>query len=143
MAAPEPLPIDPSDFDAVGVLSDVVVTLRAHVMATDTDAGATIDAPEGWHHAKVTAKPGGSSVLVVRYGELSMSRLRNVADALERRGWQLDEDGEGATLRQPPGTPATDVAFELLAVLGVAGAPTSVRSVTAFDADGTPLDLSP
>ena len=141
MADPEPLAIDPTDFDTVGVLSDVVVTLRAHVMATDTEAAATIDAPLGWHHVVVTAKPGGSSVLVVRYADLSLSRLRNVAEALHGRGWQLDEDGEGATLRRPPGTPATDVAFEALAMLGVAGAPTTPRSVTAVDADGTALDL--
>ncbi|HEY6530841.1 MAG TPA: hypothetical protein VIY72_00960 [Acidimicrobiales bacterium] len=141
MTAPEPLMIDLSDFDAVGVLSDVVVTLRAHVMATDNDAAATIDAPAGWHHVVVTAKPGGSTVLVVRYGELSLSRLRNVADALHGRGWQLDEDGEGATLRQPPGTAATDAAFEALAVLGTAGAPTTPRAVTAVDSRGTTLDL--
>ena len=141
MASPEPITIDPSDFDAVGVLSEVVVSIRAHVMGTDTDAAATIDAPAGWHRVVVTAKPGGSSVLVVRYGELSLSRLRNVAEALQRRGWQLDEDGEGATLRQPPGTPTTDIAFEVLAVLGVAGAPTTPRAVTAVDADGTPVGL--
>lgn len=141
MATPAPLTIDPEDFDTVGVMSDVVVTLRAHVMATDSDAAATIDAPAGWHHVVMTAKPGGSTVLVVRYGELTVSRLRNVADALSRRGWQLDEDGEGATLRQPPGTPATDVAFEVLAVLSTAGAPTTPRTVTAVDAGGTVLDL--
>jgi len=141
--APEPISVDPTDFDAVGVVADAVVNLRAHVMVTERDTAATFDAPEGWHRVVVTAKPGGSSVLVVRYGELSMSRLRNVADALSRRGWQLDEDGEGATLRQPPGTPATDVAFEVLAVLTVAGAPTSVRTVRAVDADGTEVDLRP
>ena len=53
-----------------------------------------------------------------------------MAEALIRRGWQLDEDGEGATLRQPPGTTATDVAFEVLAVLTVAGAPTTPRAAT-------------
>ena len=143
MADPEPLQIDPSDFDAVGILSEAVVTLRAHVMATDRDTAATVDAPEGWHHVVVTAKPGGSSVLVVRYGELTLSRLRNLAGALSTRGWQLDEDGEGATLRQPPGTPATEVAFEVLAVLTSAGAPAAVRSVTAQDADGTPVNLQP
>jgi hypothetical protein len=143
MDRPAPITIELSDFDAVGVLSEVVVTLRAHVMATDSDAAATIDAPAGWQHVVVTAKPGGSSVLVVRYGELSMSRMRNVADALHGRGWQLDEDGEGATLRRPPGTPATDVAFEVLAVLVVAGAPATERSVSATAADGTPIDLHP
>jgi hypothetical protein len=139
--APEPITVDPADFDAVGVLSDAVVNLRAHVMATDLDTAATVDAPEGWHRVVLTAKPGGSSVLVVRYGQLTVSRLRNVADALGRRGWQLDEDGEGATLRQPPGTPATDVAFEVLAALTVAGAPTTPRAASAVDAAGVPVDL--
>ncbi len=143
MAEPEPLTIDPADFDAVGVLSDAVVNLRAHTMTTDKDVAATISAPEGWHRVVATNKPGGSTVLVVRFGELSMSRLRNVADALHRRGWQLDEDGEGATLRQPPGTPATDVAFEVLAALTVAGAPSDPRTATAVDADGSPVDLRP
>lgn len=141
--APEPITVDPADFDAVGVFSDAVVNLRAHVMATGLDTSATVDAPEGWHRVVVTAKPGGSSVLIVRYHELSASRLRNVADALSTRGWQLDEDREGATLRQPPGTPATDVAFEVLAVLTVAGAPTAPRQATGVDADGTAVDLRP
>ena len=140
---PEPLTIDPSDFDAVGVVADAVVNLRAHVMDTSLDTALTVAAPEGWHQVVVTAKPGGSSVLVVRFGELSVSRLRNVAEALGRRGWQTDEDREGATMRQPPGTSATDVAFELLAVLTVAGAPTTPRQATAADAAGTPIELRP
>jgi hypothetical protein len=65
-----------------------------------------------------------------------------VADALDARGWQLDEDREGATLRQPPGTTAIDVAFELLAALGAAGAPRGERVVEARDADGGPVTLS-
>ncbi len=143
MGSPAPLEIDPSDFDAVGVVADAVVNLRAHVMTTERDTAMTVAPPDGWHHAVLTAKPGGSSVLVVRYGELTLSRLRNVADALNRRGWQLDEDGEGATLRQPPGTSATDVAFELLAVLTIAGAPSTVRSATAVDGAGEPVELRP
>ena len=66
-----------------------------------------------------------------------------LAEALTRRGWQLDEDGEGATLRLPPGTTATDVAFEVLAVLTVAGAPTAPRSATGSDATGAEIDLRP
>jgi hypothetical protein len=143
MAAPDPITIDPSDFDAVGVVADAVVNLRAHVMDGSLDAAMTVEAPEGWHHVVVTAKPGGSSVVVVRYGLLSLSRLRNVAEALDRRGWQLDEDGEGATLRQPPGTSATDVAFEVLAVLTVAGAPATARQASGRDARGTTIDLRP
>jgi hypothetical protein len=143
MAPPEPLAVDPSDFDAVGVLADAVVNLRAHTLTTGLDAAATISAPDGWHRLVVTNKAGGSTVLVVRFNELSLSRLRNVADALHRRGWQLDEDREGATLRQPPGTPATDVAFEVLAALTAAGAPAEPRTATGADADGRPIDLRP
>lgn len=140
---PEPITVDPADFDAVGVFSDAVVNVRAHVMATGLDTAISVDAPEGWHRVVVTAKPGGSSVIVVRFNELSMSRLRNVADALGRRGWQLDEDVEGATLRQPPGTSATDVAFEVLAALTVAGAPSTPRQAAAVDTGGTAVDLRP
>jgi len=139
----EPLTIDPSDFDAVGVVADAVVNLRAHVMATSHDSAMTVAAPDGWHQVVLTAKPGGSSVVVVRYFDLSLSRLRNVAEALSKRGWQLDEDGEGATLRQPPGTTATDAAFEVLAALTVAGAPTTPRTATGADAVGTEIDLHP
>lgn len=138
----EPVALDPTDFDAVGVLSEIVVDLRAHVMVHEVDAAATISAPEGWHRVVVNAKGGGSTVVVVRFNELSPSRLRNVADALVRRGWQLDEDREGATVRQPPGTTATDVAFEVLAALTIGGAPTEVRHVTARDANGDDLDLT-
>jgi len=139
----EPIVVDPSDFDAVGVVTDAVVSLRAHVLTREQEAAAVVDGPEGWYSVVVTAKPGGSTVLVVRYGELSLSRLRNVADALHGRGWQLDEDGEGATLRQAPGTPATDTAFELLAVLTLAGAPSSPRTLVGRDGAGRPLDLRP
>ena len=138
---PEPITVDPSDLDAVGVVTDAVVSLRAHVLTRESEAAAVVERIEGWHEVVATAKPGGSTVLVVRYGELSMSRLRNVADALQRRGWQLDEDGEGATLRQPPGTPATDTAFELLAVLTVAGAPDTPRPLLGRDHRGADLDL--
>lgn len=136
------LQIDPSDFDAVGLLSEAIVSVRAHVLIEEIDASATITAPEGWHRLVINAKQGGSSVLVVRFNDLSASRLRNVADALVRRGWQLDEDREGATLRQPPGTSATDTAFEVLAAIAAAGAPSTTRTISAIDTDGTEIDLS-
>jgi len=136
------LHIDPSDFDAVGLLSEAIVSVRAHVLIEEIDASATITAPEGWHRLVINAKQGGSSVLVVRFNDLSASRLRNVADALVRRGWQLDEDREGATLRQPPGTSATDTAFEVLAAIAAAGAPSTTRTISAIDTDGTEIDLS-
>jgi len=136
------LQIDPSDFDAVGLLSEAIVSVRAHVLIEEIDASATITAPEGWHRLVINAKQGGSSVLVVRFNDLSASRLRNVADALVRRGWQLDEDREGATLRQPPGTSATDTAFEVLAAIAAAGVPSTPRTISAIDTDGTEIDLS-
>ena len=134
--------IDLEDFDAVGVLSEVVVDLRQHVLLNGVEASASVSAPDGWHRVVINAKGGGSSVLVVRFNELSQSRLRNVADALDGRGWQLDEDREGATLRQPPGTTATDVAFEVLAALGAGGAPRDTRTVEARDAGGGVVELS-
>lgn len=135
------LVIDPTDFDAVGLLTEAIVSLRAHVLINEVDASATVSAPDGWHPLVINAKQGGSSVLIVRFNELSASRLRNVADALSGRGWQLDEDREGATLRQPPGTTATDSAFEVLSAIGLAGAPDAPRTVTARDGNGTEVDL--
>ena len=78
----EPVVIDPTDFDAVGVLTEAIVSLRAHVLISEVDASATVSAPEGWHPLVINAKQGGSSILIVRFNELSSSRLRNVADAL-------------------------------------------------------------
>jgi hypothetical protein len=139
----EPLSLDLADFDVVGVLTDAVVGLRTHVMLNERETSAAISAPDGWHRLVINAKTGGSSVLIVRYNDLTASRLRNVAAALESRGWHLDEDREGATLRQPPGTTATDVAFEALAALTLGGAPSDVRAMTALDADGNDVDLLP
>jgi hypothetical protein len=138
---PEPVPVDLADFDAVGIVSEVLVALRAHTMRIGADSAATVSAPAGWHRAVMTARDGGHVVLSVRYDELSPSRLRNVADALGRRGWQLDEDGEGSTVRFPPGTDASTPAFELLGALTVSGAPGDVRRVTARDGTGAAIDL--
>lgn len=139
----EPVVIDPTDFDAVGVLTEAIVSLRAHVLINEVDASATVSAPEGWHRLVINAKQGGSSVLIVRFNELSASRLRNVADALGKRGWHLDEDREGAALRQPPGTTATDSAFEVLSAIGIGGAPTSPRTLAARDGNDNEVDLHP
>lgn len=128
--------VDIGDFDAVGAFSDLFITLREKVMMSDSESSAVISAPAGWHGVVVTAKPGGSTVLICRFNNLSLSRLRNVADALVRRGWLLDEDREGATLRMAPGTTTTDVAFEVLAALGTAGAPSGEREVVLRDARG-------
>ncbi|MGZ4710544.1 MAG: hypothetical protein ACXWBN_17555 [Acidimicrobiales bacterium] len=140
---PEPVAVDLADFDAVGIVSEILVSVRAHSLATSADTAATVSAPDGWHRAVMTARDSGHVVLGVRYDRLSTSRLKNVADALARRGWQLDDDGEGATIRFPPGTDATTPAFELLAALTVWGAPSDVRSVTATDRTGAPVDLHP
>jgi hypothetical protein len=138
---PRPVPVDLADFDAVGIMADVLVSLRAHTMRIGADSAARVSAPPGWHPAVMTARESGHVVLSVRYEALSTSRLKNVADALERRGWQLDDDGEGSTLRFPPGTEASTPAFELLGALALAGAPSDTRSVTATDGTGAPIDL--
>ncbi len=143
MPDPAPVALDLSDFDAVGIVTEVLVTLRAHTMTTSADTAATVSAPDGWHRVVMTSRESGHVVLGVRYEPLSTSRLKNVADALAGRGWQLDDDGEGATIRFPPGTDATTPAFELLAALTVSGAPSDVRSITATDRAGTPVDLAP
>jgi hypothetical protein len=139
--AAEPLTVDLADFDAVGILGEVVVRLRIRSIEADTDAAATIDAPDGWHRVVVTARPSGHVVVAVRYTPLSTSRWHNAAEALARRGWQLDEDEEGATIRFPPGTEPTDAAFEALAATTVAGAPAGLRAVTGVDGEGAPVDL--
>jgi hypothetical protein len=137
----EPITVDLADFDAVGILGEVVVAMRVRGIEADTDAAATVSAPDGWHRVVVTARASGHVVVGVRYTALSTSRWHNVAEALARRGWQLDEDQEGATLRFPPGTEPTDAAFEVLAAATVGGAPADVRTVTAVDGhgDGVPL----
>jgi hypothetical protein len=140
-ANPDPIVLDLDDFDAVGVLSEAIVSLRAHVLINEQEAAATIDAPADWHRLVINAKSGGSSVLVIRFNDLSVSRTKNVATALHKRGWQLDEDREGATLRQAPGTTTTDVAFEVLAALTVGGAPHGTRNMSATDATGTAVEL--
>ena len=114
---PRPMLVDLDDFDAVGIVTEVLVSLRAHTMRIGADSAATVSAPPGWHRAVMTARDSGHVVLSVRYEELSTSRLKNVADALDRRGWQLDDDGEGSTIRFPPGTEASTPAFELLGAL--------------------------
>ena len=140
---PDPVRLDLGDFDAVGVAGDVVLTVRSHAIEHGLDVAATVSAPDGWHRVVVTGRPGGHAVLGVRYGELSASRWNNVAKALAGRGWDLDDDEEGATRRYPPGTEPSTVAFELLAAATLAGAPSDVRQVTALDAHGAPVTLAP
>lgn len=133
--------LDLADFDALGVAEDLVVTLRAHAIEHGVDAAATVSAPAGWQRIVITARSSGHVVLGTRFNDLGRSRWNNVADALERRGWQLDDDGEGATRRYPPGSQASDAAFEALAAVALAGAPTDVRMVTAVDGTGAPIPL--
>jgi hypothetical protein len=139
--AAAPLTLDLGDFDAVGVASSIVVGLRSHAVMSGADAVATVTAPSGWHTVQVVARGSGHVVVRVSYAALSPSRLHNVATALERRGWHLDEDAEGATRTFPPGSEPSDAAFEFLAALTVAGAPTDVRSVSTVAADGGPVAL--
>lgn len=133
--------LDLGDFDAVGVATDIVIALRTHAIEHGRDAAATIDAPAGYQQVVITARHSGHVVLGTRYSELGRSRWNNVADALGQRGWQPDDDGEGATRRYPPGSQASDAAFEALAAATLSGAPSDVRTVTAFDAVGGPVDL--
>ena len=133
--------LDLGDFDAVGVATDIVVGLRTHAIEHTIDAAATVSAPDGWHRVVITARRSGHVVLGVRYTELSTSRWHNVAGALGRRGWQADEDAEGATHTFPPGSEATSAAFELLAALTQGGAPADVRAVTAVDGQGDTVTL--
>ena len=89
--------IDPGDFDAFGVVADLVVAVRAAVMERGIDVVATISAPPGRHQLRLVGRPGGHVVLAVRYDDLTLSRRNVLADALRRRGWDPDEDREGAT----------------------------------------------
>jgi hypothetical protein len=140
--APDPTVVDPGDFDAVGVMAEVVLALRRHAMDRQGDVVASVSAPAGRHRLRIVARAGGHIVFAVRYDELSTSRRNVIAEALGRRGWDLDEDTEGATRRYPPGTEHTTVAFDALAVRTLGGAPAEPRTVTATDAGGAALDLS-
>jgi hypothetical protein len=123
--------LDLGDFDAVGVASDLVDTVRQQAIEAGRDVAATVSAPNGWHRVVVTGRSSGHVVLVVRFSELTTSRWHNVEKALRERGsWDLDDDAEGVTRRYPPGTEAATVAFELLAALTLAGAPADTRTVT-------------
>lgn len=141
MSEPVPLQLDLADFDAVGIAADAVVTVRAHAIERSLATAATVSAPDAWHRVIVNASPSGQTLLKVRLTDLTNSRANNVTKALRDRGWHLDEDGDGLSHRHPAGTDATTVAFDLLAALTTAGAPSDVRTVTAVDAEGTALAL--
>ena len=133
--------IDPGDFDAFGVVADLVVALRQATLERGVDVVAAISAPPGRHVVRVVARPGGHVVLAVRYDDLTLSRRNVLAEALQGRGWDADEDREGATRRFPPGTEHTAVAFEVLEVLTVGGAPADPRTVTVVDGNGQPVEI--
>ncbi|HKA05074.1 MAG TPA: hypothetical protein VKD67_12115 [Acidimicrobiales bacterium] len=137
----EPVMIDPGDYDAVGVMADVVLTLRRHAMERQADVVATVSAPPGRHRLLVTARPSGHTVFSVRFDELTKSRRNAIAAALTQRAWDFDDDGEGATHRYPPGTEHTTVAFDALPLLTLGGVPADRRTITALDASGQPVDL--
>lgn len=138
-----PLMLDLGDFDAIGVATELVITLRAHAIQHETDAAATVSAPDGWHRLVITARRSGHVVLGIRYSDLTRSRVHNLSRALHRREWDLDEDDDGVTRRYPPGTEASTAAFEIVGVLPLAGAPADTRQVTAVDGTGRPIDLTP
>lgn len=133
--------VDLADFDAVGILTDVVTALRAYAIEHDTDAAATLAAPAGYQRVVLTARRSGHVVVGIRFSELGRSRWNNLADALDRRGWDPDADHEGATARFPPGTSPSDAAFEVLAVATLAGAPTGPRTLSALDGGGRTVSL--
>jgi hypothetical protein len=133
--------IDPGDFDSFVVVADLVVALRRHTMDRGVDVIASVSAPPGRHELRIVARPGGHVVLAIRYDDLTLSRHNVLAEALHQRGWDTDEDREGATRRFPPGTEHTAVAFEVLEVITLGGAPAEPRDVTAVDATGTPVAL--
>jgi len=133
--------VDPGDFDSFGVVADLVLAVRAAVMERGVDVVATISAPPGRHLVRIVGRPGGHTVLAVRYDDLTLSRRNVLAEALATRGWDADEDREGATRRFPPGTEHTAVAFEVLEVLTLGGAPADRRSVTVIDGNGDPIAL--
>lgn len=141
MADPTPLLLDLADFDAVGIATDIVVAVRTHAIEGTVDASASVSAPEGWHRVMVNCSATGKTLLRVRFTDLTTSRSNNVSKALVERGWQLDEDRDGASLRYPSGVEATTVAFDALAALTLAGAPSDIRSVTASDSQGRPVAL--
>lgn len=89
----------------------------------------------------MNCSPTGNVNLRVRFVDLTTSRCNNVSKALAERDWQLDEDGDGASTRYLPGTEAITIAFDLLGVLAVCGAPSDVRTVTATDANGAAISL--
>lgn len=133
--------IDPGDFDAIGVMTDIVVSLRRHAIEHGLNVAATVSAPPGRHPLSMAARSSGHVVLGVRYDELTRSRRNVMADALSRRAWDLDDDVEGATRRYPPGTEPTTIAFEALAVLTLGGTPAEPRTVSAVDSSGSSVEL--
>jgi len=141
MASTEPLPLDLADFDAVGITADVVATVRSHAVSTGVDSSAVVSAPDAWHRVVVNCGSTGSTVLRVRFTDLTRSRANNVSSALVERGWQLDEDGDGASSRHLPGVEAATIAFDVLGAVALGGAPSDVRTVTANDREGTPIAL--
>ncbi len=141
--APEsrPASIDPGDFDAIGVMTDIVVALRRHAIEHGLNVAATASAPPGRHTLSMAARSSGYVVLGVRFDELTRSRRNVMADALSRRAWDLDEDADGAARRYPPGTEPATIAFEALAVLTLGGTPAEPRTVSAVDSSGLSVEL--
>jgi hypothetical protein len=133
--------IDPGDFDSFGVVADLVIALRGHALERGVDVIASISAPPGRHQVRVVARPGAHVVLAVRYDDLTLSRRNVLAEALLRRGWDADEDRDGATRRFPPGTEHTAVAFEVLEVITAGGAPAERRTVSVIDANGATVAI--
>jgi hypothetical protein len=133
--------IDPGDFDAIGVMAEIVVMLRRHAIERDVDVTALVSAPPGRHVLRIAARTSGHVLLGVRYDGLTPSRRNVIAAAFSRRDWDLDEDAEGVTRCYAPGTEPAAIAFEALAVLTLGGTSAEPRTVSAMDAAGSPVEL--
>ena len=121
--------LDLADFDAVGIVSDVVIAVRTQAISGSIDASAEVSAPHGWHRVMINCSSTGKTLVRVRFTDLTTARANNVSAALVQRDWQLDEDGDGASRRYPSGTEPTTVAFDALGALTLAGAPVDVRTI--------------
>ena len=135
--------LDLTDFDAMGIAADIIVAVRAHALQHEVSTTAEVSAPQGWHRVVVNCSPTGNVNLRVRFVDLTTSRANNVTKALVARDWLIDEDCDGASTRFLPGAEAASIAFEVLAVLSLAGAPGDRRTVTAIDSAGAQIALGP
>ncbi len=124
-----PTSVDLGDFDALSVMTDLIIELRSRSI-TSGQAAIVIDAPSGWHRLTLTVSATGHGLARIVSDDLTTSRRHNVTRALLGNGWTEDEGRESMYLRLVPGTQAGELAFDLLAALGAGGAPSGIRALT-------------